>query len=271
MNLEQIKRKKAIYETWFIIFIIITALSFILFMTNPLLMIGFIIGGLGASAMTGMLKKLSNHFKNVYVREVLDKLIPGCKYEPERGLESSYVYDSKILKREDRYHSEDYLEGYISGKHFISADVHLRDVRRSGKSTTVVTVFQGRFFEIEFNKKFENDVYIMPNRTLLFGLFEGMKRVELEYIVFNQTFDVFSKDQHSAFYLLKPRFMEKLLEFSNIAKRTMFGFRAKKVMIALDTRVDSFDLKMFKDIDTQFFDEIKKEVKLIEDLIELIS
>jgi hypothetical protein len=97
-----------------------------------------------------------------------------------------------------------------------------------------------------------------------------MKRVDLEYIDFNQTFDVFSKDQYSAFYLLKPRFMEKLLEFSNIAKRTMFGFRDKKVMIALDTRVDSFDLKMFKDIDTQFFDEIKKEVKLIEDLIELI-
>jgi hypothetical protein len=64
--------------------------------------------------------------------------------------------------------------------------------------------------------------------------------------------------------------MEKLIEFRNVAKRVMFGFKDAQVYIALDTRIDSFDLKMFREIDQTFFEEIKREIKMIEELIDLI-
>lgn len=270
MDLKSIKQLKKTYEMGVIIGGSITLLSFIFFILNPIFMIPFIIGGIIAGISTSKFKKLSIEFKTIHVKELVEKEIENVFYDPKKGFQKEKVYDSKILKKEDRYHSEDYLSGRILGRNFESADVKLEDVRSSGKSTTVVTVFEGRFFIVDFHKKFESDVYIMPNRSHGFKWFTSMAKVDLEYIAFNQLYDVFTESQHSAFYLLKPAFMEKLIEFRKVAKRVMFGFKDHKAYIALDTRIDTFDLKMFKEIDEGFFEEIKKEIKLIEELIELI-
>lgn len=270
MDLKSINEKKRALEGLTIIGGLITAISFFLFITNPVFMIGFIGGGLIAVIGTSQFKKLSQEFKRVHIKEIIEKEISSCFYDPDKGFEKEVVYDSKILRKEDRYYSEDYLSGMIKDKKFESADVKLQDVRSNGKSTTVVTVFQGRFFIIDFDKKFESDVYVLPNRSFGFNWFTNMVRVDIESILFNQIFDVFSESQHSAFYLLKPAFVEKLIEFSNVARRVMFGFKDHKVFIALDTRIDTFDLKMFKEIDQTFFDEVKKEIRLIEELIQLI-
>ena len=248
----------------------ITGISFISFIANPIFMIGFIAGGLIMAVTGSKFKKLSNDFKSIHVKKIIEDEIEGIYYDPKKGFEKEVVYESKILRKEDRYYSEDFLSGVMKDKNFACADVKLQDVRSNGKSTTVVTVFQGRFFVIDFDKKFENDVFIMPNLSIGFNWFSELQRVDLESMAFNKLYDVFSIDKHSAFYLLKPAFMEKLIEFRNVAKRVMFGFKDSQVYIALDTRIDSFDLKMFREIDQTFFEEIKKEIKLIEELIDLI-
>ncbi len=270
MDLKSISQKKRSLETTTVFGGVIVAVSFFAFIANPIFMIGFISGGIIMAVSGSKFKKLSQQFKKVHVKELIEKEISNCFYDPDKGFEKETVYDSKILRKEDRYYSEDYLSGLIKGKRFESADLKLQDVRSNGKSTTVVTVFQGRFFIIDFDKKFESDVYVMPNRSFGFNWFTNMVRVDVESILFNKVFDVFSESQHSAFYLLKPAFIEKLIEFSNEAKRVMFGFKDHKVFIALDTRIDTFDLKFFREIDETFFEEVKKEIKLIEELIELI-
>lgn len=270
MDLKRISEKKSKIEAMTIVGGIITGVSFFAFIANPIFMIGFIGGGIILAVGGSMFKKLSIEFKKTHVKDIVEKEITDCYYQPDKGFEKEVVYDSKILKKEDRYFSEDYLSGLIAGKKFESADVKLQDVRSNGKSTTVVTVFQGRFFIIDFEKKFESNVYVMPNRSFGFNWFTDMVKVDLESVLFNKTFDVFSESEHSAFYLLKPAFMEKLIEFKNNAKRVMFGFKDQKVFIAIDTRIDTFDLKFFRDIDQTFFEEIKAEIKLIEELVKLI-
>ena len=233
-------------------------------------MIGFVAGGIILVIGSSKFKKLSQQFKRVHIKEIIENEISECFFDPDKGFEKEIVYGSKILRKEDRYYSEDYLSGVIKGRKFESSDLKLQDVRSNGKSTTVVTVFQGRFYIIEFDKKFESDVYIMPNLSIGFNWFSELQRVDLESMAFNKLYDVFSIDKHSAFYLLKPAFMEKLIEFRNVAKRVMFGFKEAQVYIALDTRIDAFDLKMFREIDQTFFEEIKREIILIEELIDLI-
>jgi hypothetical protein len=270
MDLKSINKLKKTYETWAAIGIVLVVISFIGFMANPVLAIGFLAGGL-ISAISGVkFKKLSTEFKTVHVKKIIEQEITGVFYDPKKGFERDTVYESKILKKEDRYHSEDYISGQIKGKKFECADVKLQDVRSNGKTTTVVTTFQGRFFIIDFDKKFESNVYIMPNRSFGFNWFTSMVRIDLESIAFNQSFDVYSESQHSAFYLLKHAFVEKLIEFKGFAKRVMFAFQDNKAYVALDTRVDTFDLRMFREIDQTFFEDIKKEIKLLEELIELI-
>jgi hypothetical protein len=252
-------------------FLFVILLILLLVLQNPMAVIGILIPVPMFIISQLNFKKLSISFKEHYIQPEIEKWIEKAVYQPKEGLSKEFVYGSGVLKKEDRFSSEDYLEGMIKNRKFISADVHLQDVRSNGKSTTVVTVFQGRFFEIEFDKKFEHDVYIFPNFLHRFSLGRGLEQIDVESIIFNKKFDVFSKDQQSAFYLLKPRFIEKLLEFHEIHKRVFYGFKDNKVYIAIDTRKDAFDLKMFKAIDENYFKEIKQEIKLIEELIELIT
>ncbi|MFP4187653.1 MAG: DUF3137 domain-containing protein [Acholeplasmataceae bacterium] len=251
--------------------ILLAFVSFLLFMFNPFAVIGVIVGGIAIAVSSKLLKKLSVEFKEIYVRDALKEIIPTAEYDPKKGFDEERVYASKILKKEDRYASEDYLKGTIKGRTFESADVHLKDVRSNGKSTTVVTVFQGRFFMIDARYGFEEDVYVVPNRYWPFGAPDDLKKVELESIRFNESFDVFSKNEQSAFYLLTPLFMEKLEEFARFAQKTMFGFTQDRVYVAIDTRKDAFDLGMYKPVDSSYVDDINKEISLIEELIELLE
>lgn len=270
MDLRSINRLKTTYETMTIIGIVMVVISFIGFRANPAFMIGFIAGAIITAISTVKFKKLSIEFKLIHVKKILEQEIPDIFYDPKKGFDKETVYGSKILRKEDRYASEDYISGKIKGKKFESADVKLQDVRSNGKSTTVVTVFQGRFFIIDFEKKFESNVYVMPNRSFGFNWFTSMVRIDLESITFNQLYDVYSESQHSAFYLMKHVFVEKLIEFKKVAKVVKFAFQDQKAYVALDTRVDTFDLRMFRQIDKSFFEDIKKEIKLLEELIELI-
>ncbi len=271
MTLQEIKNKKERIKVMNLAGYFLLILSFVLFMANPIMMVGFLLGGILVAMTTRQLKNLSTTFKEIFVRDTLKTILPDAEYDPNKGFDKETVYATKILKKEDRYSSEDYLKGTIKGRTFESADIHLQDVRSNGKSTTVVTVFQGRFFMIDAKHKFQEDVYVMPNRSWFFGHLDGLKKVDLESIHFNRLFDVFSKDDHSVFYLLTPSFMEKIEEFSKVARRTMFGFTRNRIYVAIDTRKDAFDLSMYKPVDDSFVEDIKKEVSLIEELIELIA
>jgi len=272
LTFESINTKKKAIET-------LAVFGWVFLIIGMLLLIGAQFAGFALFAVGMVLiiktqsdfKKLSKAFKDVFTRQELEKILGEIKYSPGSGFDKEIVYGSRILKKEDRYASEDYLEAAIDGRRFKSADVHLQDVRSNGKSTTVVTVFRGRFFEIESPKAFVVPVYVLPNRTSLFGSYQGMERIDLESIAFNDRFDVFSTDRHEAFLLLKPAFMEQLARFSRIAKRTMFGFSGNTIHVALDTRKDTFDLKMFRPVDQSHIDEVKDEIRLVRELFALLS
>ncbi len=271
MELYDVRKRKSLLELFIVLSWVVLFVAFICLMAHVLIYIPlFIFGAISQWYAQTRFKKLSISFKEIYVKKMLEEILPECTYEPKQGIDKDVVYNSKILHKEDRYHSEDLLSGNLQGKHFTSADVHLQDVRSNGKTTTVVTVFQGRFFMIDSEKKYEQEVYIMPNHTYLFARGENYKKIDMEYIDFNQHFDVFSRDTHATFSLIKPRFMEKLVEFANQNRKVMFGFRDETIFVAIDSRKDTFDIKVLHEINESFFDEIKNEISLVEELLSLL-
>lgn len=272
MTFEHIVKKKKTCETLTVVGGMIMIFGVVFLMGQMFFGFGFLVIGLVLVAKAGYdMKKLSVSFKDVFVRQELEKVLGDVTFEPERGFDPETVYGSLILRKEDRFHSEDYIEGTIDGRRFKSADLHLQDVRSNGKTTTVVTMFQGRFYILESPRLFDSPVYVLPNRTSMFGSYQGMERIDLESIAFNDRFDVFGTDKHQVFLMMKPAFMEKLLEFSVVAKRTMFGFRGQEVFVALDTRTNAFDLRLFYEVDDRYIKEIKHEVKLIKELFQLLT
>lgn len=272
---ERFSKEKQNIETQAIIGYIIIGISFLLFIpisisTNgagaPFIMLFFIGGGIFSGITNKKFKNLSNEFKSKFLPDEIKKIYPDCKFDVHSGFNKEIVYGSNVLQKQDRYHSEDMMIGNYQDVRFKSADVVLKDVRSNGKSTTVVTVFKGRVYEFDFNKKFKSNLLVLqPGQYRLFGKWN---RVKTESIEFNYDLKIYAEDDHEAFYILTPHFMEKLLFLDRkYADKISFSFINNKLFIAINTGIDTFDMKMFNPLDISIVEEYKKQLNDIKDFI----
>ena len=269
MSFDDVNRKKKKYEIGIILGGTVSVIAFLLFLGQiPFFsIIGFLGGGLIAGYCVSQIKKISGEFKKTYVQAELEKVFPGSKFYYDRGFAEEEVVHSNLLKKQDRYKSEDMIEGSFDGVRFRSCDIHQQDVRSNGKHTTIVTVFQGRFYEFDFNKVFKYNLLLLQKGQ--FRPFEGFNKVKMESIAFNSELKVYAKDEHEAFYILTPHFMEKLIELDRkYFDKITFSFLDNKLYIAVDNRVDNFDIKAFTVVNQTF---LKTYVEEFEDMKEFIT
>ncbi len=273
-DLAYFQTKKTHYESLCMIGYIALGISFILWMPLgasapgmiPLLFIGFAGGGLIVAMAKKGFKNLSNQFKSIYLPKEIKKIYPNCIFDVNRGFSPEEIYNSKVLRRQDRYHSEDFMSGEYEGVEFEAADVKLEDVRRSGKHTRVVTVFLGRVYKFEFNKRFISNIIV--NQPNFFDQLLGWNRIKTESVEFNSELAIYSDNEHEAFYILTPHFMEKLLELDRkYCNRITFSFINNQLYIAIDTKIDTFDLKMFYPIDESIIEDYRNQLNDIKDFI----
>lgn len=275
---DKLNQEKAKYERGIILGIGTTIISFILFIPFVstggmgaffIIAIPFMGGTIYAGAMSKKIKQISNTFKQKYVTEELLKVFPDSKYRYDFGFSEEEVIASKLLRNQDRFHSEDMIYGRFDDVNFRCSDVKQQDVRQSGKHTTVVTVFQGRFYEFDFPKEFMyNLLLIQPYH---YRPFENFNKIKLESIEFNSELKVYAKNDHEAFYILTPHFMERLLVLDRkYNDKISFSFINHKLYIAIDTRKDYFDIKAFQPISRTLIDEYQTEFNDIKEFITLL-
>jgi hypothetical protein len=215
-------------------------------------------------------KKLSNRFKDEVLRDIISGFVEDGVFEPSRGLDMNTVYNTEFLKRADRSHTEDYLSGKIDGVEFISSDVKLEERHvehtKNGTRTYYVAYFLGRIFEFEFNKTFEGYLQVLegarPKSKRKFN------RVKLESVVFNKKFKTYATNDHTAFYVLTPHLMEALLDFEKNNKgKIYFSFIGSKLYLGINNFKDTFELKMFKELNESSFEEFKRELYVIKEVV----
>jgi len=278
-DLNYFKQKKQLYEFTTILGYIILGISFMLWMpvgvssggkAIPILIIGFIGGGLISTFSTRSFKKISNEFKSKYLPHEIQKIYPDCHYDVSRGFDKEEVYSSNILKKQDRYYSEDLMTGEFEGVQFQSADVKLQDVRSTGKSTTVVTVFLGRVYKFEFNKRFKSNIVI--NQPNFFKHLFGWNRIKTESTQFNSELSIYSDNEHDAFYILTPHFMQRLLILDRkYNDKISFSFINNQLYVAINTNCDTFDLKMFHPLDLSILDDYRKQLEDVKDFVHQLN
>jgi len=265
--------------------IIMLAIGFILFVPSgaagfesglmflPFVMMAiFMAGGIITGRASSKVKALSQDYKANLLPKAVESLIPGSTFNIHGGFDEMEIYRSYVLSEEDRYSSEDLFMGEWDGVGFKTADVVLKDVRSNGKSTTVVTVFQGRVIRLDFEKPFVTDMCLMQKRYLTTWGFPGYQKIQTESIEFNQAFSIISKSDLGAFQLLKPDFMEKLLGLDQrINDRISISFIHNRLYIALNTNKDTFDFDFKTGIPENPLKEISENVELIKELIALFK
>jgi len=275
----EINKQKAKYENRIVLSYLIVGIAFVSYIPlgssiGPaaffIIGVPFLGGGLYASHNYKQIKMLSNDFKAKYVTQEINKVFANSRYHHDLGFTEEEVIESNLLKNRDRYKSEDLIEGLYEGVTFKCSDVEQKEVRGSGKNRRVVTVFQGRFYEFDFPKIFKHDLMLLQPDT--YRPFSSFRKVNTESIHFNSEFKIYAENEHEAFYILTPDFMEKLIYFDRkYLDKISFSFKHNKLYVAVDTRKDYFDIKAFKKVDSSIFEEYQEELKDIQELVNILK
>lgn len=231
--------------------------------------LGAVPGGIIYIVANAEVKKISIEFKNTFVKAEIEKRITDSYFNPNEGVSSTIVGDSKLAILHERYSTEDLLKGKVNEVDFMCADVHIQDVRRSGKHTTVVTTFKGRFYQFDFPKEFNSNVLLLQPGQ--YRPFSGLQKVKLESIDFNSEFKIYTTNEHDTFYLLTPQLMDKLLVLDRkYADKIGFSFLYNKLYIAIDSRTDAFDVMHMGDITLEHIDNAVREIENIIEFVEYL-
>ena len=238
----------------------------------PTLVIGVIIAIVGLVFFikgSSNFSSLNKRFKKDVLSKMFKELIPDIEYRPDYGLNEGTVYETDFLKRADRFHSEDYLEGKIEDVEFVSSDVKLEERHvqhtKNGTRTYYVTYFLGRVFRFAFNKEFIGSLQVLESDR---PKSRGYKRVKLESIDFNKKFKTFATEDITAFYILTPDIMEAIF---NLEKRHPgrigLSFHGEHLYVTINNNKDTFEIKLFREIDDSMIREFEKDLLVIKDFI----
>ena len=237
--------------------------------------------GMGAIAfISATLKKsYKNKYKSTIVSEVLNKMFEVNVYNPAQGYEKDYVESTHLIPIGNRYSSDDYIKARYHGVEFERSDVCMQNVQSTGKTTTVVTYFQGSWNTFTFNKSVSTFLVIKEkeflNNSKPGGIFSDApktSKVLFEDIEFNNKFVVYAQNEHDAFYILSPVFIEKIkqLEFEHDG-RLIIGIIDNKIHILLDNRQNILEPSIIDDISESDYAKIENELKTVIDIMKSLD
>jgi hypothetical protein len=209
-------------------------------------------------------------FKSEYLTTIIGEWIEDGTYRPDQGLSASAVYGCEFLPVADRYHSEDYVSGKIEGVPFQMADVKLEERRvrhtKNGTQTYYVAYFVGQYYILDFNKNFEGAVQVLESERPRSK--RKFKKISLESVDFNKKFKTFATADHTAFYLLTPQMMTRMLDLEKAHPGKLgFSFIDNKMFMAIHNNHSILEVKMFRKLDETLVDSFKNDFRLLDDLV----
>lgn len=209
-------------------------------------------------------------YKETFVVSVLKTMLDDVKYEWNDGFTELDVMKSGLIKIGNLFSSEDYLSGSYKGVKFRQSDVESINETWNGDERETVTYFSGRLIEIDYPLKLFTSVKVLSK---YFTTFLGLPNevIDMEDVEFNEDFNVYSSDDHEAFYILTPPLMEKLKQINKKYGRFAFNFSQGKIFFALQYK-NAFDTEYMTKISyVEEQERMKKDIQIIIDIINMLG
>lgn len=230
----------------------------------------FFILCLFSSQNNNQIKTFKKEYKRIFVLSSLEKIFSDVIYDPKNGLDKEILYSTKIINTGDSFYSNDYISGKYRNISFEQSDVHIEEEYEETDSEGNThkewrTIFKGRWMIFDFNKSFKTAIQVSN-----IGLGHLSNHISMEDEEFNKMFYISAIDEHDAFYILTPHFMESMKE---ITKRLncgiMFTFIDQKLHIAINNYKDAFEPNVYEAIDENKIEQnILNDIKLITNFID---
>lgn len=223
------------------------------------------------------IKIFNNEFKNIFVLTSLRKFFGNLAYNYENGFSEEYIQNMGMLDTGDRFNSNDYISGTYKNIKFEQSDICIEEKHEErdsdgNKKEVWDTIFEGRVMVFDFNKKFKSTMQVSTSYFSATSLPSNKQfyNVKMEDIEFNKLFTIYAENEHDAFYILTPHFMQKIKDITReLNCGVMFGFIDSRLYIAINNNEDSFEYNVFKPINEQEIENnIVKEIKLITSFVD---
>ena len=215
----------------------------------------------------------NKNYKKIFVLSALKEIFTDLNYDPNSGVSEEDIKKSGLIYLEDRFSSNDYISGTYKKIRFEQSDVHIEkrvveEDMNGNKSVRWQTTFMGRWMNFDFNKNFRTNVIVFDSKG--FNWWGRYKKITMEDDDFNKQFSVYAENEHEAFYILTPHFMEKIKKLKqNIGNNVTLGFIDSKLYVTLNNYKDSFEYNVFKPIDEKIINSnIMKDIKIITDFVD---
>lgn len=191
-------------------------------------------GGALSYAPIGMLK---NEFKDQLVPKILTQY--GFTYDRKARRVRLKDY-TDVLPSYTSSSLSDHFWGIRDGIKMSVCELTLR--QKSGKSSR--TVFDGLLCRFDYPKTAKVEVAVKSDAGAIGqffrGIFASADRVKLEDPAFEAKFDVYSRDQVAARYILTPTVMERLMVLERQHRGLRAIFRGNEVLLAIPDGTDLF-------------------------------
>lgn len=126
-----------------------------------------------------------------------------------------------------QYKSEDLIKGKCKGVAFRQADI---EIVRVSESKRKIYEVNGQLREFEFVKPIQGLVLVGKHGSNM-DVRPGMHRIDFENVDFNFKYDVYAEDEHSAFYIITPQFMEYLMRIYSYDNDIYMSFDGEKLRL----------------------------------------
>lgn len=204
-------------------------------------------------------------FKNEIVRRVLTNHKEGLIYT-YKVAGDSYTEMIKTYKLISSATSFKYTDKIIdtAGKYkYSSMDLLATHTQSTGKTTTTITDFKGKFFMVE-GMEFPCNFILKEERFKRTPA--GFEFLDLESIDFNTKFNLYVKDDVEVFKIFTPKRIESVLEIEKSYDNIL-------TVVALDNilYILSYDNSNQFEDENQIIEEYEAQLKMINDYIDVFE
>jgi hypothetical protein len=229
-------------------------------------------------------KELKLRFKKDVIANMVRFIDETLIYDPKGKITEKTYKKSKLFTNVvDKYKGDDYVQGKLGSTQIEFSELHTqyKTIDKDGK-TQWHTIFKGIFFNADFNKEFNGEIFVEPDiAEKLFGSFggalQGMNKakgdlVKMENVEFEKEFVVYASDQVEARYVLSTKLLQRILDFKNkTGKKIFLSFIDSSVFVAISLNKNLFEISYFKSLLNRgvidsFYSYLELCVSIVEDL-----
>lgn len=217
-------------------------------------------------------KQFNDLFKSQYVLSTIKDtgLFEEVSYQARAGFPHSDIFRWGVVDCGDEkyFRSEDLLSGIYQNTQFQMCDITTRRFDPTNKVKKVENVFFGQVMHFErFDHLKVSDGHLQIFQRNFFSAIRGWTAphpIETENAVFTDRFEIYADNEHNAFYILTPSFMEKIIELAEILDEQLaITFCGSEMFVAI-SRIDSMFDATITDSIPQQKQKILQDVKLLQ-------